>query len=231
MSATNPAETPSLPRGARHEVRRTRNRAHYDEATVHAILDAGMVAHVGFGSGAQPFVIPMLYARDGSTLLLHGSVASRLCGDLAAGVPVCACVTHLDGLVLARSHFDHSVNYRSVVVFGRARLLADVREKVAALARLVETLVPGRTAEARPPDASELAATHVLRLDIEDASAKIRSGGPREAAGDLALPFWAGVLPLETRFGAPQPAGDLVEGVGLPPSARALLARGATASP
>ncbi|MFI4969550.1 MAG: pyridoxamine 5'-phosphate oxidase family protein, partial [Lysobacterales bacterium] len=159
------------PRGARHEVRRNRSRGHYDRATVHAILDAGMLAHVGFSTEGQPFVIPMLYARDGDTLLLHGSVASRLIGNLGAGVQACVSVTHFDGLVLARSHFDHSVNYRSVVAFGRARLLENEAEKAAAMARIVDALIPGRAAESRPPDRSELAATSVLRFEIEDASA------------------------------------------------------------
>ena len=217
------AATPPA-RGERHEVRRTRNRARYDQATVRSILDAGMLAHVGFASGGQPFVIPMLYARDGESLLLHGSVASRLCGELACGIAVCVSVTHVDGLVLARSHFDHSMNYRSVVLFGRARLLEDVAEKTAALARFVDAMIPGRALESRPPDPGELGATHVLRFVIEDASAKIRSGGPKEAASDLALAHWAGVVPIERRYGTPQAADTLVEGVELPPSVRALLA-------
>jgi uncharacterized protein len=210
-------------RGERHEVRRTRNRARYDLATVHSILDAGMLAHVGFASGGQPFVIPMLYAREGESLLLHGSVASRLCGELAGGVAACVSVTHVDGLVLARCHFDHSVNYRSAVLFGRARLVENVAEKTAALARFVDAMIPGRSLESRPPDAGELGATYVLRFAIEDASAKIRSGGPKEAAGDLALAHWAGVVPMETRYGTPQPADTLVEGVELPESVRALM--------
>ncbi|MEO6688416.1 MAG: pyridoxamine 5'-phosphate oxidase family protein, partial [Dokdonella sp.] len=171
----------------RHHVQRTKARAHYDRASVHAILDAGMIAHVGFCVDGQPFVIPMLYARDGDTLVLHGSVASRLVNQLGEGIAACVSVTHVDGLVLARSHFDHSVNYRSVVAFGRARLIEDTAEKTHALGRFVDALIPGRASESRPPDRTELAATNVLRFEIEDASAKIRSGGVKDNPADLAL--------------------------------------------
>ena len=212
------------PRGARHEVRRTRTRAHYDRAAVHAILDAGMIAHVGFVTDGQPFVIPMLYAREGDVLLLHGSIASRLVGSLGAGIHACVSVTHVDGLVLARSHFDHSVNYRSVVAFGRARVIEDTVEKAAALARFVDALIPGRAAESRPPDRSELAATHVLRFAIEDASAKIRSGGVKDNAADLALPHWAGVVPRREVYDVAQPDEGMAAGTPLPASVLALLA-------
>src|SRR3954464_14269831 len=158
---------------ARHRVQRTKARAKYDRDSVYAILDAGLIAHVGFCVDAQPFVIPMLYARDGDALLLHGSVASRLVNALGAGIPACISVTHVDGLVLARSHFHHSVNYRSIVAFGVARLVADADAKVAALARFGHAIIPGPAAESRPPDRNELAATHVLRFDIDDASAKV----------------------------------------------------------
>src|SRR5262245_14995081 len=129
---------------ARHEVDRVRERASYERESAYAVLDAGLVAHVGFAAGAQPFVIPMLYARDGDALLLHGSVASRLMASLAEGIECCVAVTHLDGLVLARSHFHHSANYRSVVVFGKAVAVLDPGAKVAALARFVEFVMPGR---------------------------------------------------------------------------------------
>lgn len=217
------AETEAVPRDARHRVDRTRARARYDRASVHAILDAGMIAHVAFSVAGQPFVIPMLYARDGETIILHGSIASRLMGELADGVPACVGVTHLDGLVLARSHFDHSVNYRSVVVFGRARAVVDAAEKAAALSRFVDALIPGRAAESRAADRNELAATQVLRLVIEDASAKIRSGGVKDNPADLALPHWAGVVPMRTRYAAPQPEAGLADDA-LPASVRALLA-------
>lgn len=207
----------------RHQVQRSKARGHYQRATVYAILDAGRLAHVGFCVDAQPFVIPMLYAREGDALILHGSIASRLTNHLGAGAPACVEVTHVDGLVLARSHFNHSMNYRSVVAFGRATLIEDGAEKAAALARFVDALLPGRAAEARPADRSELAATHVLRFCIEDASAKIRSGDVKDDAADLALPHWAGVLPQRAAYGEPRAAADLAAGTPLPASVRALL--------
>ena len=212
-----------VPKDARHRVERTKARARYDRASVHAILDAGMLAHVAFCVGGQPFAIPMLYARDGDTILLHGSVASRLMGQLGEGTAACVSVTHLDGLVLARSHFDHSMNYRSVVAFGRAVLLADAAEKAAALARFVDALIPGRAAESRPPDRNELAATHVLRFVIEDASAKIRSGGVKDNPADLALPHWAGVVPMRVAYDAPMPDAGVAPGTQLPDSLNALM--------
>jgi uncharacterized protein len=218
---------PGATRGARHRVERTKNRARYDREAVHAILDAGLIAHVGFCTNGQPFVIPMLYARDGDALLLHGSIASRLVNALGAGIPACVGVTHVDGLVLARSHFNHSMNYRSVVAFGLATLVGDADEKVAALARFVDAIVPGRAAESRSPDRNELAATHVLRFEIEDASAKIRDGGVKDDAGDLALPYWAGVVPQRAAYGAPIPDAGLADGIAVPASVGRLLAAGA----
>ena len=210
---------------ARHRVKRTKARASYDREAIHAILDAGLIAHVGFCTDAQPFVIPMLYARDGDALLLHGSIASRLVNALGAGVPACISVTHVDGLVLARSHFHHSVNYRSVVAFGIAKLVADADEKVAALARFVEAIIPGRAAESRPPDRNELAATNVLRFEIEDASAKVREGGAKDDAADIALPHWAGVVPQRAIYGAPLADESVAHGSELPRSVQRLLAR------
>jgi nitroimidazol reductase NimA-like FMN-containing flavoprotein (pyridoxamine 5'-phosphate oxidase superfamily) len=208
----------------RHHVQRNKARARYDRDSVHAILDAGQLAHVGFCVDGQPFVIPMLYARDGDALLLHGSIASRLVATLAAGIDACVSVTHLDGLVLARSHFHHSMNYRSVVAFGRATLVDEPLAKVAALAHLVDALIPGRAAETRPPDRNELAATHVLRFAIEDASAKVRDGGVKEDAADLDLPHWAGVVPQQLRYGTPAPADAAAAALPLPASVQALLA-------
>jgi nitroimidazol reductase NimA-like FMN-containing flavoprotein (pyridoxamine 5'-phosphate oxidase superfamily) len=216
-------EAERVPKNARHRVERTKSRARYDRATVHAILDAGMLAHVAFCVGGQPFAIPMLYARDGDTILLHGSVASRLMGQLGEGTAACVSVTHLDGLVLARSHFDHSMNYRSVVAFGRATLLTDATEKAAALALFVDALIPGRAAESRAPDRNELAATHVLRFAIEDASAKIRSGGVKDNPADLALPHWAGVVPLRMTYDVPLPDDGVPAGAMLPDSLNALF--------
>ena len=208
----------------RHRVQRTKARASYDRESIHAILDAGLIAHVGFCTNGQPFVIPMLYARDGDALLLHGSIASRLITELGAGVPACISVTLVDGLVLARSHFHHSVNYRSVVAFGIAKLVTDADEKVAALARFVDAIIAGRAAESRPPDRNELAATNVLRFEIEDASAKVRSGDAKDDAADVALPHWAGVVPQRAMFGAPLADDSVAAGTELPGSVQRLLA-------
>jgi nitroimidazol reductase NimA-like FMN-containing flavoprotein (pyridoxamine 5'-phosphate oxidase superfamily) len=206
---------------ARHHVRRIKDRAHYDRATAYAILDAAFIAHVGFSVDDQPFVIPMLYARDSDTLLLHGSIASRLLQQLGDGAEACLNVTIVDGLVLARSHFHHSVNYRSVVCFGHARALTDAAAKTAALARFVEAMLPGRTSEARAPDRTELAATTVLQFDIVDISAKIRSGGAKDDKADVDLPHWAGVVPIAQHYGAPLPGDDCA--VPVPASVRRLL--------
>jgi len=206
---------------ARHQVQRIKERARYERAEAYAILDAAFLAHVGFCVDAQPFVIPMLYARQDDALLLHGSIASRLMQRLGDGVEACVGMTLVDGLVLARSHFHHSVNYRSVVAFGRARMLTESERKSAALAHFVEAMLPGRAAESRAPDRNELAATAVLHFDIVDVSAKVRSGGPKDDKADVALPHWAGVVPAALRFGTPQPADDCSGA--LPDSVRRLL--------
>jgi nitroimidazol reductase NimA-like FMN-containing flavoprotein (pyridoxamine 5'-phosphate oxidase superfamily) len=219
MSSTIESEAP--PRTARHRVERTKARARYDRDAIHAILDAGLIAHVGFSVDGQPFVIPMLYARDGDAILLHGSIASRLVNALGEGVPTCLSVTHVDGLV--RSHFHHSVNYRSVVAFGIAKIVADADEKVAALARFVDALIPGRAGESRPPDRNELAATHVLRFEIEDASAKIREGGVKDDPADASLPHWAGIVPQRAVYETPL-VDESVADASLPASVQRLLA-------
>lgn len=210
------AATRARPARPRHQVRRHPERANYDRSAAYAVLDAACVGHVGFALDGQPFVIPMLYARDGDRLLLHGGVSSRLMKALAQGIECCVAVTHVDGLVLARSQFHHSVNYRSVVAFGQARVIEDANEKAAALVRLVEAIVPGRSSDARGADRQELAATVVLELPIADLSLKARAGEPADAAEDLALPVWAGVIPLALRPGAPLPAADLAPGIALP---------------
>ncbi len=214
---------------ARYRVQRTKARARYDRDSIHAILDAGLIAHVGFATNGQPFVIPMLYARVGDALLLHGSVASRLVNALGGGIPACVSMTLVDGLVLARSHFHHSVNYRSVVAFGTAKLVADPDEKVAALAHFVDAIVPGRASESRPPDRNELAATHVLRFEIDDASAKVRSGSAKDDAADIALPYWAGVVPQRAMYGAPIADESVARGSDLPSSVQRLI--GANGAP
>jgi nitroimidazol reductase NimA-like FMN-containing flavoprotein (pyridoxamine 5'-phosphate oxidase superfamily) len=207
----------------RHQVRRIPDRARYDRAGAYAILDAAFIAHVAFSTSGQPFVIPMLYARDGDALLLHGSIASRLTQQLGDGIEACISVTIVDGLVLARSHFHHSANYRSVVAFGRARTIIEPAEKVAALAHFVEAMLPGRAAEARAPDKNELAATSVLRFDIVDISAKVRDGGAKDDKADLDLPHWAGVVPIAQRYGAPVAEENCGPDARIPESVQRLL--------
>jgi len=201
----------------RTRVRQRGDRGTHDLAAIHRILDEGLVCHVGFVAEGQPLVIPMNYARAGDRLYLHGSATSRVVRTLAGGAPACATVTLLDGLVLARSAMHHSVNYRSVVVLGRATAVEEPAEKVSALRAIVEHVVPGRWAEVRPPSARELEATGVLALPITEASAKMRSGPPVDDAADLALGAWAGVLPLATVPGAPVPDPALPPGRRVPP--------------
>jgi nitroimidazol reductase NimA-like FMN-containing flavoprotein (pyridoxamine 5'-phosphate oxidase superfamily) len=196
----------------RSRVRRLPERGSRERALVHAILDEGLVCHVGFATEHGPVVIPTLYARDGERLYLHGSPASRMLRDLARGVPVCVTVTHVDGLVLARSAFHHSMNYRSAVLFGTARELADLEEKRRALRRIVEHVVPGRSPDTRGPNEFEAKYTRVLALEIEEATAKLRSGGAQDDAADLALPHWAGVIPLRLAAGAPLPDPGVAPG-------------------
>jgi nitroimidazol reductase NimA-like FMN-containing flavoprotein (pyridoxamine 5'-phosphate oxidase superfamily) len=203
----------------RYKVRRVAQRGQYDRATIHAILDAGCIAHVSFADAAgQPFVIPMLYARLGEAIYLHGSIASRLMQGVGSGIETCLCVTLVDGLVLARSHFHHSMNYRSVVAFGKAAPVEDAAEKAEILARFVDVLIPGRAAESRAADRNELKATALLRFTIDDASAKIRSGGPKDDPADADLKVWSGVIPVHQQFAAAIAADDLTPGVPVPAS-------------
>jgi uncharacterized protein len=189
----------------RTKVKRRSGRGRYDRETIEAILDEGVFGHLGIVSGGQPLVLPMLYARDASHVYLHGSPLSRLLGRLADGVPACLTVTLLDGLVLARSAFHHSMNYRSVVVIGEASPIRESRQKLAALDKIVEHVVPGRTADARGPSEKELEATEVVSLAIREVSAKIRTGPPIDAGRDDALPVWAGELPFRLSAGEPVP--------------------------
>jgi nitroimidazol reductase NimA-like FMN-containing flavoprotein (pyridoxamine 5'-phosphate oxidase superfamily) len=193
----------------RTRVRRVPQRADYDPATIHAILDEALVCHVGFVADGQPFVIPTLHGRVGDQLYLHGSTASRMIKTLAAGAPVCVTVTLLDGVVLARSAFHHSMNYRSVAVIGRARMVDDPDEKLGALESFTEQLVPGRWDEVRWPNRQEAKGTTVLALPIDEASAKIRSGGPVDDEEDMDIDVWAGVVPLTLTPGTPVPAPEL----------------------
>jgi nitroimidazol reductase NimA-like FMN-containing flavoprotein (pyridoxamine 5'-phosphate oxidase superfamily) len=187
----------------RTTVRRLPDRARYDRATVHAILDEGLVCHVGFVDEGQPYVIPSAYARVGDRLVIHGSAASRMVKALAGGAPACVTVTLLDGLVLARSGFHHSMNYRSVVVLGRAAEISEPGEKRRALDAIVEHVAPGRVASVRPPSENELRATRVVALPLDEASAKLRTGPPKDDEADYALAVWAGELPLRLEPLAP----------------------------
>jgi nitroimidazol reductase NimA-like FMN-containing flavoprotein (pyridoxamine 5'-phosphate oxidase superfamily) len=191
-------------------VRRRAGRGSYDRPTIDAILDEGIVAHVGLASRGQPYVIPVLYARSGDHIYVHGSPLSRLLGTLAAAAPVCLTITLLDGLVLARSAFHHSVNYRSVVVLGEARAIRDGREKLRALRAIVEHVLPGRSDDVRGPSDQELAATEVVEVAIREASAKVRSGPPIDAAEDHMIPAWAGEVPLALSAREPVPDAQCV---------------------
>ncbi len=182
-------------------------RGTYDRATVHAILDEALVCHLGFAVDGQPFVLPTMFARDGERLFVHGAAASRMLKTLASGVPVCVTVSLFDGLVLARSAFHHSMNYRSVVILGTAREVTEPDEKLHAMAMLVDKVSPGRSKQARAPSEKEARATRVLGLELEEVSAKVRSGGPIDDAEDMGLALWAGVVPIALRAEAPQPDG------------------------
>jgi hypothetical protein len=203
----------------RTTVRRLPTRGVYDPETIAAILDEGFVCHVGFVAEGQPFVIPTIYGRKGDRLYLHGSAVSRLLRTLAGGVPVCVTVTLVDGLVLARSVFNHSMNYRSVVVLGTATVVPG-DEKIRALETIAEHIAPGRWKEARGPSANELKATLVLSLPLDEASAKVRTGPPEDEDEDYALPHWAGVLPLALAVLNPAADPRLPAGTPLPPSVR-----------
>jgi uncharacterized protein len=202
----------------RTTVARQRDRGRYEREMINSIVDEALICHVGFSVDGQPYVIPMAHARIEDRLFIHGSVGSRMLKNMKAGVPVCVTVTLLDGLVLARSAFHHSMNYRSAVILGVAREVTDEQEKRSAFDALVNHVVPGRSADVRAADAQELKATSVLCLVIEEASAKVRRGPPIDAEEDYALDCWAGVLPMQLmpghpvddprlEFGTPVPAG------------------------
>jgi nitroimidazol reductase NimA-like FMN-containing flavoprotein (pyridoxamine 5'-phosphate oxidase superfamily) len=185
----------------RNRVRRRSQRGNYDRETVHAILDEARVCHVGFLVDEQPYVIPTIHARIGDALYFHGSAANRMMTTLAAGGRACVTVTLIDGLVLARSAFHHSMEYRSVVVFGTARAVTDHDEKLEALEHVVEKIMPGRWADTRPPSDAEMKSTLVIAIAMEEASAKLRKAGVVDEEEDYALPHWAGVIPLSLQPG------------------------------
>lgn len=206
----------------RSRIKRLPKRAAYDAETIHSILDAAFIAHIGFVHDAHPFVIPTLYGRKDNKLYLHGSPASRMLRTLDTGVPLCVTVTLVDALVLARSAFHHSMNYRSVVAFGTARLIPDAAQKNEALRVISEHILAGRWEEVRMPSEKELKATAVLEFSIEEASAKIRTGFPVDDEEDYALPVWAGIVPLPVQPQVPIPDPQLAEGTELSASVRRL---------
>jgi nitroimidazol reductase NimA-like FMN-containing flavoprotein (pyridoxamine 5'-phosphate oxidase superfamily) len=200
----------------KNRIQRLPKRGHYDRETIYRILDEALICHVGFAVQGQPYVIPINFARVDDMILLHGAKASRLLKHIADGYPVCIEATIVDGLVLARSVFHHSVNYRSVVLFGAGRLITDEREKLKALRAITEHLIPGRWDEARLPNRKEMNATSVVTVQIDEASAKIRSGPPVDDEEDYALPVWAGMLPLEERALTPVRDERMLEDLPLP---------------
>ncbi|MFJ8753130.1 pyridoxamine 5'-phosphate oxidase family protein [Streptomyces sp. NPDC102441] len=224
MPDTATPDSNGLPEAAYEPTERTvpsraKQRASYDHATVHSILDAAYLCHLGFVRDGAPVVLPTLFGRIGRRLYVHGSTGSRplrATGAADPGLAVCLTVTHVDGLVLARSAFHHSVNYRSVVVHGIARTVTDPEERRVALDAIVDQVVPGRSKDSRPADAKELAATAVIRLDLDEVSAKVRTGDPDDDPADLSLPHWAGVVPLNHGYAAPVPSGDLDPSVQVP---------------
>ncbi len=209
----------------RTRVRREPHRGVYDRQSIDEVLDAALVCHLAFVDDGQPFTVPTLFARVGDVVYVHGSAASRAVRRTSGGTPVCLTVTLLDGLVLARSVFEHSVNYRSVVLLGSMTAVEARAEKLLALEAFTEKLVPGRWAEAREPTAQELVATSVLALPISEASAKIRNGPPSDGDGpDADLPVWAGTIPLEATWGDPVPDPVLRPDIPVPASVQELLA-------
>ena len=200
----------------RTRVVREPQRANYDREVINAILDEGFICHVGFVADGQPFVIPTSYGRIGDNLYFHGSAASRMLKQLSAAIPVCVTVTLIDGLVIARSIFNHSMNYRSVVVLGTAELIDDPGDKLAALQGLSERLIPGRWEQSRQPNEQELKATSILRVPLTESSAKIRTGPPEDNVEDHALDIWAGLIPLNLVPGEPIPDPQLRAGIPMP---------------
>lgn len=210
------ADTAPYPVTPRNRVKRMHERGSYDRAAVHTILDAAMLCHVSYVIDGQPYATPTLFWRKGDTLYWHGSSASRMLRHLKAGTPACLTVAHLDGLILARSGFNHSANYRSAMCFGTARLVEDTDEKIEAMRDVVDRFYPGRSALLRPITPQEAKATTVIAMTIEDAAAKVRAKGVGDDEEDFDLPIWAGVIPVTSVLGATQTCHRLVEGVEKP---------------
>ena len=205
------------PPSARTRLHRSSSRSVYDRKVIYEILDEALLCHVGIYDQVQPFVLPMLHFRLGDRLCVHGSTGSRLMQNLGAGTPACLTVTLLDGLVLARSLFHHSANYRSVVVLGKGTLLSERSEKMLALKRLTDHVIRGRWEDARQPSEAELAATAIVGFSLDECSAKVRTGPPEDAEADYELPVWAGVLPLPVTPGEPIADPRVAEGIPVPP--------------
>jgi len=212
METSTPAYSPTN----RTQVRRLPKRGVYDKAQVHAILDQGFICHVGFVVDGQPFVIPTAYARSGEQIYIHGSSASRMLRAGAQEIDLCLTVTLVDGLVLARSAFHTSINYRSVVVLGKARLVTDAAEKWEALRSFTNHVIDGRWEQAKQPSIAELKSTSVLALPLEEVSAKVRTGPPIDDEEDYALPIWGGVVPVIQSFGEPIPDDRALPGIAAP---------------
>ncbi len=209
----------NLSKTDRTSISRHDERGSYERETANSILDEGLVAHVGLDTGSGVMVVPMTYARVGDDLILHGAVASRWLSSFEGGRDISVCVTLLDGLVLAQSAFSHSMNYRSVVVFGKATLVTDTEQKVAVFKALLDHMLPGRWEDSRQPDKKEIAATTVIRVPIDEASVKIRSGPPMDSAKDRELGYWTGVIPLKVTSGDPVADPAMKGGLPAPPYA------------
>jgi hypothetical protein len=208
----------------RNKVLRLAKRANYDREAVYAVVDAALICHVGYAIDVQPYVIPTLHVRDGDTILLHGHGSARTLLHAGAGNPVCIAVTHVDGLVLARSIFNHSINYRSATLYGSGRLLTDRDEKMDALFRFSEKLLPGRWDDVRPLSEQEFKATAIVAVAIEDAAAKVREGRPKDEPEDLGFPTWAGIVPMRPTLEAPVADEHVPAGMELPGYLTAALA-------
>jgi nitroimidazol reductase NimA-like FMN-containing flavoprotein (pyridoxamine 5'-phosphate oxidase superfamily) len=216
----NDAAVPDFTPSEKTRVKRLHERGHYDRETVYAILDAGFICHVGYLIDDQPYVTPTSYWREGDRVYWHGSSASRMLRTISKGIKVCLTVTHVDGLVLARSGFHSSINYRAVMAFGEAEVVADPQHKEAALKAFVEHVTPGRWAMLRPPTSQELKGTTVLSMKLSEVSAKVRTGPPKDDEEDYALPVWAGVLPLKMTSGPPEPDPRLAAELPIPAHAQ-----------
>ena len=202
----------------RTKLKRIPKLGNFERETIYRILDEAFICHIGFAVGEQPFVIPTSFGRVGDNLVIHGSAASRMMRALSGEIEICFNVTLIDGLVLARSAFHHSMNYRSVVIFGKAKIVTDETEKLCALKAFTEHIVPNRWREVRPPTANELKATTVLSLSLQEASAKIRTGDPKDDPADYQSDIWAGVIPLRLTAGKPLNDAQLKNGIEVPPS-------------